>query len=86
MSPAIKKFRDKYDLNFPLLVDADHKVADKYGAWREKNMYGKKSWGVQRSTFLIDRGRKSEPRVEESVGRRPRRGRDRRVEEFVARF
>ncbi|MCA9159425.1 MAG: thioredoxin-dependent thiol peroxidase [Planctomycetales bacterium] len=48
------KFRDKYSLNFPLLVDADHKVAEKYGAWREKNMYGKKSMGIQRSTFLID--------------------------------
>lgn len=48
------KFRDKYGLNFPLLADADHKVAEKYGAWREKNMYGKKSMGVQRSTFLID--------------------------------
>ena len=47
------KFRDKYELNFPLLVDADHKVAEKYGAWREKNMYGKKSMGVQRSTYLI---------------------------------
>jgi peroxiredoxin Q/BCP len=48
------KFRDKYSLNFPLLADPDHKVADKYGAWREKNMYGKKSMGIQRSTFLID--------------------------------
>ncbi|QDU54213.1 thioredoxin-dependent thiol peroxidase [Aeoliella mucimassa] len=48
------KFRDKYELNFPLLVDEDHKVAEKYGAWREKNMYGKKSMGIQRSTFLID--------------------------------
>jgi peroxiredoxin Q/BCP len=47
-------FRDKYDLNFPLLSDADHTVAEKYGAWREKNMYGKKSLGLQRSTFLID--------------------------------
>ena len=47
-------FRDKYSLNFPLLVDADHKVAEKFGAWREKNMYGKKSMGIQRSTFLID--------------------------------
>src|SRR5688572_21564204 len=41
------KFRDKYQLNFPLLIDADHKVAEKYGAWREKNMYGKKSMGIQ---------------------------------------
>lgn len=48
------KFRDKYQLNFPLLIDADHKIAEKYGAWREKNMYGKKSMGIQRSTFLID--------------------------------
>jgi peroxiredoxin Q/BCP len=48
------KFRDKYSLNFPLLADTDHKVADLYGAWREKNMYGKKSMGIQRSTFLID--------------------------------
>jgi peroxiredoxin Q/BCP len=48
------KFRDKYKLNFPLLADADHKLAEKFGAWREKNMYGKKSMGVQRSTFLID--------------------------------
>ena len=48
------KFRDKYRLNFPLLADPDHTVAEKYGAWREKNMYGKKSMGIQRSTFLID--------------------------------
>jgi peroxiredoxin Q/BCP len=48
------KFRDKFGLNFPLLADPDHAVAEKYGAWREKNMYGKKSMGVQRSTFLID--------------------------------
>jgi peroxiredoxin Q/BCP len=48
------KFRDKFELNFPLLADTDHKVAEAYGAWREKNMYGKKSMGIQRSTFLID--------------------------------
>lgn len=47
------KFRDKYELNFPLLSDLEHQVAEKFGAWREKNMYGKKSMGVQRSTFLI---------------------------------
>ncbi|HEY0782074.1 MAG TPA: thioredoxin-dependent thiol peroxidase [Thermoanaerobaculia bacterium] len=49
------KFRDKHSLNFPLLADPGHKVADLYGAWREKNMYGKKSMGIQRSTFLIDK-------------------------------
>ena len=48
------KFRDKYGLKFPLLADESHKVAEKFGAWREKNMYGKKMMGVQRSTFLID--------------------------------
>ncbi len=47
------KFRDKYHLNFPLLSDPQHRVAEKYGAWREKNMYGKKSMGIQRSTYLI---------------------------------
>ena len=46
--------RDKYSLNFPLLADVGHQVADTYGAWREKNMYGKVSMGIQRSTFLID--------------------------------
>lgn len=48
------KFRDRYKLNFPLLSDTDHKIAEKYGSWREKNMYGKRSMGIQRSTFLID--------------------------------
>jgi peroxiredoxin Q/BCP len=53
-----EKFRTKYKLNFPLLVDDGHKVAEKYGAWREKNMYGKKKMGIVRSTFLVDaRGR-----------------------------
>lgn len=47
------KFRDKFELNFTLLADPDHKVAEKYGAWREKTRYGKKSMGIQRSTFLI---------------------------------
>jgi peroxiredoxin Q/BCP len=49
-----RRFRDKYGLNFGLLADIDHKIAEKYGAWREKNLYGKKSMGIQRSTYLID--------------------------------
>ena len=49
-----KKFSEKFSLNFPLLADTDHKLAEQYGAWREKNMYGKVSMGIQRSTFLID--------------------------------
>lgn len=48
------KFRDKYDLNFPLLSDIETKVIQKYGIWKEKSMYGKKYMGVERSTFLID--------------------------------
>jgi peroxiredoxin Q/BCP len=48
------KFRDKYQLNFPLLADTEHRTAEAFGAWQEKNMYGKKSWGIVRSTFLID--------------------------------
>ncbi|MCE9528605.1 MAG: thioredoxin-dependent thiol peroxidase, partial [Planctomycetales bacterium] len=48
------KFVKKFNLNFPLLADPDHSVAEKYGAWREKNMYGKKKMGIARSTFLID--------------------------------
>ena len=51
---AVKKFADKFDLDFTLLADADHAVADAYGAWVEKSMYGKKYMGVQRATFLID--------------------------------
>jgi thioredoxin-dependent peroxiredoxin len=49
----IKKFDDKYGLGFTLLGDVDHKVADKYGAWGEKSMYGKKYMGMLRSTFII---------------------------------
>jgi peroxiredoxin Q/BCP len=49
-----KKFDDKNGLGFPLLSDSDHTVADAYGAWGEKSMYGKKYEGVIRSAFLID--------------------------------
>jgi peroxiredoxin Q/BCP len=49
-----KKFDDKYSLAFPLLSDPDHAVADAYGVWGEKSMYGKKYEGIVRSSFLID--------------------------------
>ncbi len=49
-----KKFDDKYQLGFPLLSDPQHAVADAYGAWGEKSMYGKKYMGIVRSAFLID--------------------------------
>ncbi len=48
------KFDDKYGLGFPLLADEDHTVADAYGAWGEKSMYGKTYMGIVRSAFLID--------------------------------
>ena len=50
-----KKFDDKHTLGFPLLSDPDHKVADAYGVWGEKSMYGKKYEGIIRSLFLIDK-------------------------------
>ena len=49
-----KKFRDKYELNFPLLADTDKKIVEAYGVWKEKSMYGKKYMGVERTTFVID--------------------------------
>ncbi|MCL6511930.1 MAG: thioredoxin-dependent thiol peroxidase [Anaerolineae bacterium] len=48
-----QKFADKYGLNFPLLADTDHKVAEAFGAWGEKSMYGKKYMGILRTTFVI---------------------------------
>ena len=51
---AVSKFADKHSLGFTLLADEDHAVAELYGTWVEKSMYGKRYWGVQRSTFLID--------------------------------
>ena len=50
-----QKFKKKFELPFTLLADADHAIADAYGVWVEKSMYGKKYMGVQRATFLIDK-------------------------------
>ena len=47
------KFASKYDLTFPLLADADHEVAEKYGVWQEKSRYGRKYMGIARTTYLI---------------------------------
>jgi peroxiredoxin Q/BCP len=56
-----KKFDDKYKLGFPLLADEDHAVADAYGVWGEKSLYGKKYMGIVRSAFLVDeKGRVAE--------------------------
>jgi thioredoxin-dependent peroxiredoxin len=50
----LRRFADKYDLGFTLLADPDHRVAEAYGVWVEKSMYGRKYFGNQRATFLID--------------------------------
>jgi len=47
------KFAAKYDITFPLLADADHAVAEKYGVWQEKSRYGRKYMGIVRTTYLI---------------------------------
>ena len=49
-----KKFKSKFDLNFPLLADSDKKMVEAYGVWKEKSMYGKKYMGIERTTFVID--------------------------------
>jgi peroxiredoxin Q/BCP len=48
------EFRESFALNFPLLSDVDHRVAEAYGVWKEKSMYGRKYWGIERTTFVID--------------------------------
>ncbi|HEU4978327.1 MAG TPA: thioredoxin-dependent thiol peroxidase [Solirubrobacteraceae bacterium] len=50
----VKAFHDKFDMGFTLLADADHAVAERYGVWGEKSMYGRTYWGNLRATFVID--------------------------------
>jgi len=49
-----QNFKTKFELPFPLLIDQDHAIAEKYGVWREKSMYGRKYMGILRSHFVID--------------------------------
>jgi peroxiredoxin Q/BCP len=51
----VRKFAQKFHLNFPLLADPDHAVCEAYGVWQEKNRMGRTYWGAVRTTFLIDR-------------------------------
>ncbi len=51
---AHQKFKSKYNLPFPLVIDAGHKIAESYGVWAEKSMYGRKYMGINRSHFVID--------------------------------
>src|SRR5947208_272158 len=53
-----QKFAEKYHLPFPLLADTDNAVSTAYGVYKEKNLYGKKSMGIERTTFVIDRAGK----------------------------
>ena len=53
-SASKRKFKEKHDLPFPLLADEDKKVLEAYGVWKEKNMYGKKVMGIERTTVIID--------------------------------
>ena len=50
----LRKFRDKYKLNFPLAGDTSHSMLEAYGVWQEKNLYGQKSMGIVRTTYLLD--------------------------------
>jgi peroxiredoxin Q/BCP len=53
-SKSHRKFKEKHKLPLTLLADVDHTVAEQYGVWQEKSMYGRKYWGVARTTFIID--------------------------------
>lgn len=62
----LASFRDKYNLNFPLLGDTGHRTLEAYGVWQEKNLYGRKTMGIVRTTYVIARGGKVQrvfPRV-----------------------
>ncbi len=52
----VKRFHEKFALTFPLLADEDHAVAERYGVWVQKSMYGKTYFGNERTTFIIDAG------------------------------
>lgn len=73
------KFRDKYDLNFPLLADEDHAVSEAYGVWKEKSMYGRTYMGIERSTFVID----PEGRVEKAWRKVKARGHSEMVRSYL---
>lgn len=50
----LRQFREKYDLNFPLVGDTSHRILEKYGVWQEKNLYGMKKMGIVRATYILD--------------------------------
>jgi len=75
----VRKFAEKFKLNFPLLADADHSVCEKYGVWQEKSMYGKKYWGAARTTFIIG----ADGKIEHVFEKVKPEGHDREVLEYL---
>src|SRR5687767_12719448 len=75
----VKKFAEKFDLNFPLLADEDHAVSEKFGVWQEKSMYGKKYLGAARTTFVIG----PDGKVEHVFEKVKPQGHDREVLEYL---
>ena len=75
----VRKFAEKFKLNFPLLADADHAVCEKYGVWQEKSMYGKKYWGAARTTFIIG----ADGKIEHVFEKVKPEGHDREVLEYL---
>ena len=75
----VKKFHDEQSLNFALLADEGHRVADAYGVWVEKSMYGRNYFGNERTTFVIDSGRLRRRRAAQGQAGRARRARARRA-------
>jgi peroxiredoxin Q/BCP len=76
---AVDKFAGKFHLNFPLLADADHSIAEKYGVRQEKSMYGKKYMGIARTTFVIG----TDGRVKQVFEKVKPEGHDKLVLEWV---
>ena len=70
---AQAKFKEKYDLPFTLLADDEKAAAEAYGVWKEKNMYGKKVMGIERTTFVIGAGRQDREDLRQGEGQGPRR-------------
>jgi peroxiredoxin Q/BCP len=75
-----RRFKARYGLNFPLLADEDHAVAEAYGVWRKKSLYGRSFLGIERSTFFID----PEGRVEEIWRRVKAKGHGEKVAAYLA--
>jgi peroxiredoxin Q/BCP len=75
----VTKFAEKFQLNFPLLADADHAVTEKYGVWQEKSMYGKKYMGAARTTFIIG----ADGKIEHVFEKVKPEGHDQEVLEFL---